>query len=196
MKKYLPLLVAAGVFITGGCSTVKYNRVYRYEDEFRDNIKNYTRVSIKAEEKRTEIGTARIIFEHVVNKDKERSDAYFVISRSSSSFKVDKTGFLKADDKKFDLSLINTESGIKIKSEVSTLGYNTLDTTGVAIGQMADIDTRTWIEDKFLINLSQEAAGAISVAEVVIFRFYFGPIPATYELKEKKLRLVKKVLRR
>jgi hypothetical protein len=195
MKKFLPLLVAAVAIAAGGCSTVKHNKVYSYRDEFRDNVKILTRVMLKPEDRRTEIGTSKIIFEHVVNKDMERVDAYFVISRSSSSFKVDKTGFLKADDKKFDLSLINTESGLKIRSEAGISGFNTLDTTGVAIGQMADMDTRAWIEDKFLINLSQEAAASISAAEVVIFRFYFGPIPATYELKGKKLISVQKVLK-
>ena len=194
MKGYSSFLIIAVTFSSVACSSVRYNRVYSVADEFRENVKTYTRISLRSEEKRTEIGSARIVLEKVVSNEGEAVRAYFVVTRSSFSFKVDDKGFIKADDKKFEISLLDPVSQLKTKSEATISGLATVDTSGVVTGQSADIETRTWIEDKFVINLAKEVETGILKAQNVLFRFYFGPIPATYELKEKKLVLVKQIL--
>jgi hypothetical protein len=185
----------ASAFLAFSCSSVIYNKVYRIDDEFRDNVKHYTRVNIRPADKRTEIGSARITLEKVVNKEGEAVNAYFVINRSSSSFKADNAGFIKAGDKKFEISLLDPVSEFKSRSEAAISGLATVDTSGLVTGQTPGIDTRTWIEDKFVVTLSQEVVMGISEAKDVIFRFYFGPIPATYKLEGYKLLAVQKVLK-
>ena len=195
MKRVLQLLIIAISFAAVSCGTLRYNRVYSYDDEFRDNVKTYTRVSVKPEERRTEIGSARLIMEKKTSKEGEAINAYFIIYRSSSSFKVDRSGFVKVGDKKYGLSLQDPVSELKSKSEVSISGIATVDTSGTVTGQTADIDTRTWIEEKFVISFSREVAERMTEAESVLFRFYFGPIAATYRLEGRRLGVIKQVFK-
>ena len=194
MKITLHLLIIIVSFAEVSCGTLKYNKVYSYEDEFRDNVKTYTRIRIKPEERKIEIGSARLIIEKEAGDEGEATNAYFVIYRSSSSFKVDRSGFVKIGDKKYEVNLKDPVSELKTKSEVSISGIATADTSGVVTGQTANIDTRTWIEDKFVINFSKEVTAGITASSDIIFRFYFGPIPATYRLEGRSLEAVKRIL--
>jgi hypothetical protein len=191
---YLVFILMVGL-IAVACSTVKYNKVYSYQDEFLNNSKKYTRVHLRPEEKRTEIGAANIIFEKEMNKDGESGNAYFVVCRASSSFKVKDKGFIKTGDRQFEVLLMNPVSEVKSKSEATISGTVLADTSGVVTGQTANIDTRTWIEDKFVINLSTEIAEAITKSSNIILRLYFGPIPITYKLEGYKLISVKNALK-
>lgn len=182
-------------FVAVACSSVKYNKVYSYQDEFLHNSKKYARIHLKPIERRTDIGAANIIFEKEINKEGEDINAYFVVYRSSSSFKVKDKGFIKTGDRQYDVLLMDPVSQFKSKSEATISGIATADTSGVVTGQTADIDTRTWIEDKFVINLSKEIAEGIKEASNVILRFYFGPIPITYKLEGYKLLSVKNAMK-
>jgi hypothetical protein len=195
MKNNFTILILMVALVAVACSTVKYNKVYSYQDEFLHNSKKYTRIHLKPVERRTEIGSANMIFEKEMNKEGEAVNVYFVVSRSSSSFKVKNKGFVKTGDKQFDVPLMDPVSEFKSKSETTIYGIATADTSGVVTGQTADIDTRTWIEDKFVINLSNEIAEGIKEASNVILRFYFGPIPITYKLEGYKLLSVKNALK-
>jgi hypothetical protein len=93
------------------------------------------------------------------------------------------------------LKLKDTVSELKTKSEASVSGIASVDSSGVVSKQTADIDTRTWIEDKFIVDISHAAAAEILRASDIIFRFYFGPIPVTYKLEGYKLRSVQNTLK-
>ncbi len=194
MKNRILRLIMTCIFVLNSCSTVKYNKVYSYYDEFRDNSKKFVRVGIKSEEKRSEVGTARIIMEKEAMKEGEEVRAYFVIWRSSASFAADGSGFIKVGGMKYELSLQDQVSKFRTKSEANITNFAAPDSTGLSSAFSTDIDTRTWIEDKFVITLPDEVVKAISGTSEAIFRFYFGPVPASYILDRRRLKLVKEVI--
>jgi hypothetical protein len=195
MKKHLLYLLIIISFTITSCETLKYNRVYIYKDEFRESERTYTTIRIKPEERRTEIGSARLVLEKELGQGWEDINAYFIIYRSSSSFEVDRSGFVKIGDHKYELSLQDPVSEFKSESEATISGIASVDSSGVVSGQTADVDTRTWIEDKFVVYLPQEVVSDAAEAEAVIFRFYFGPIPVTYKLGGKNLDSAQEVLK-
>jgi len=190
---YLIILVSCA---TVSCGTLRYNKVYRYRDEFRDNEKAYTRIKVRPDERRTEVGSARVIIEKELSNEGTSVNLYFVIYRSASSFRTGFSGFLKAGDKKYELALKDHVWELRTKSEASVSGIATVDSSGIVTGQTADIDTRTWIEEKFVASLSGEMVSVIDGSAEALLRFYFGPIPATYIIKRKRLAAIKKVLER
>lgn len=192
MKKYCRLVLVVMVILSS-CSSVRYNKIYNYDDEFRGNSRKLVRISIKPEERRTEIGVARVVFEKVRSSVYEEVNAYFVISRSSSSFKADEKCFVKVGGKHYELQLFDHKSEYRSVTEVGASGFSFSDSVGAKSLFSSDVDTRTWVEDKFIIKLSGEVLIALSGAGEVFFRFYFGPIQGTYRFKGRKLCLLKSV---
>ena len=195
MKRCILYLSFILVILIASCSSIRYNRGYRYDDEFRGGVRNYIRVSIKPEERRTEIGVARVIIEKEIKGSLENVKAYFVVSRTPSSFKSEKTGYMKVGDHKFELSIEDPISELRTKSEATMSGFSRSDSTGVESEQSADIETRVWNEDKFILNLSGEIVSVVLEAREVIFRFYFGPIPATYRITGSTLEELQEALK-
>jgi hypothetical protein len=194
MKREILNLIIIIQIAAVSCGTLRFNKVYRYKDEFRENEKAYTRIRVRPDERRTEVGTARVIIEKESGIKGISADLYFVIYRSASSFRVGLSGYLKAGENKYKLALRDPASELRTKSEATISGITTIDSSGVVTGQAADIDTRTWIEEKFVISLSREMVSGITGSEEAVFRFYFGPIAATYAIKGNKLSAIKKVL--
>lgn len=64
------------------CSTQRYNKICSNEDEFPGTKKDYVSIRLKHEEKRTEIGPAKMIFKR--KSHEKPADAYFVIYRADS----------------------------------------------------------------------------------------------------------------
>jgi len=56
------------------------------------------------------------------------------------------------------LVLRERASELRTKSEATLSGIVTVESLGVASWQTADIDTRSWIEEKFVVNLEREEA--------------------------------------
>ncbi len=193
MKKMLTGFIVMIAVVLWSCSAVRYNKVYKYDDEFRGSSRKYVRVLLRPVERRTEIGHARVIFEKVKGVQGVSRDAYFVIMRAASSFGADRKGFLKAGENKYDLELRDPVSEYRSKTDETVSTVVSKDTSGVSVSTTTDIDTRTWIEEKFIISITDEGAGAIKASDEIIFRFYFGPVPVTYILKGKKLGLLKEV---
>lgn len=156
--------------------------------------RGYVRVMLKPEERRTEIGHARVIFEKVSGVQGVNRDAYFVIMRAASSFGADRKGFLKAGGIKFETELRDPVSEYRTSTDETVSTVVSKDTSGVSVSTTTEIDTRTWIEEKFIITIPGEIAGAIMTSDEIIFRFYFGPVPATYHISGKKLQAIKEVI--
>lgn len=151
-------------------------------------------MEIRPLEPRTEIGYAKIIFEREFSDKNDLVKAYFVIDRSSSSFKIDNQGFIRIDDISFNITFEDILSEQKMKTETSTSSYLTTDSTTVSSGSTVDSDSRIWIDDKFLFTLSEDMIEKIKTSDNIIFRFYFGPIPGTFRIKGTDLKFVKKIL--
>jgi hypothetical protein len=196
MKREILYLIIVIQIAAVSCVTPRYNKVYRYKDEFRENEKAYTRIRVRPDERRTEVGPARVIIEKESDIKGISTDLYFVIYRSASSFRVGLSGYLKAGENKYELALRDPLSELRTKSEAANSDITSVDSSGVVTGQAAGIDTRTWIEKKFVISLSQEMVSGITGSDEAVFRFYFGPMPATYVIKGNRLSAIKKVLNR
>jgi hypothetical protein len=190
--KYL-LLILPGLLLTS-CSWLFYDNYQKFDDEFRNNKKFIARVVIDPEERRTEINSAYVIFEREVSSDQDNVKAFFVISRSSNSFKIEDQGFLKANNQSFEIKIINTVSEYKSSTETSVKTYAKTDSTGVETGQTTDIDERNWIDDKFMFSLTPEMISEIRKSDDFIMRFYFGPMQATFKFRGSKLEPIHKVL--
>lgn len=182
------------VIVLWSCSSVRYNKAYRYDDEFRGSSREYVRLMLKPEERRTEIGHARVIFEKVEGLQGVNRYAYFAIMRSASSFGADRDGYMKSGEIRYELELRDPVSEYRTSTDETVSTVFSKDTTGVSVSTTTDIDTRTWIEEKFIISIPEESAEAIKAWDEVVFRFYFGPVPVTYHISGNKLLVIKEVL--
>jgi hypothetical protein len=183
------------IMTMAGCSGRFYNRVIAYDDEFRNSSKRIARVSIRNEEKRTEVNAAKIVFEKVkdISGGESYLSAYFVIARSSTSFRIESDGYMKAGGQKFELKLVEPVSEFKTESESSSSSLVSADSTGVSSYETSDTSTNMWFDEKFIIDFTPEMVTAIRSSDELTFRFYFGPLQATYILDGKKLKAVKGV---
>jgi hypothetical protein len=194
MKKMTCFLLAIISLFLTSCSWIFYDNFQKFDDEFKNSKKIIARIILDPEERRTEINSAAVIFEREVSSNQDIVKAYFVIARSTNSFKIENSGFLKADNQSFEINVINQVSEYKSKSETSVSTYAKTDSTGVKTGQTTDIDENIWIDDKFMFTLTPEIISKIKKADEFIVRFYFGPIPATFKFKGSKLKPIHKVL--
>ncbi len=192
ISKYLILIIPSIILIS--CSHLFYDNYQKFDDEFRSNKKLIARILLRPEERRTEISSAYIIIEREISEKQDNVKAYVVVARSSTSFKIENTGYLKADNQSFELNISNPVSEYKSKNETSVSAYSKTDSTGVSTGQTTDIDERTWIDDKFVFSLTPEMIAKIKKSSEIIFRFYFGPIPATFRISGSKFNPIYKVL--
>ena len=183
------------MIMAAGCSGRFYNRVITYDDEFRNSSKRIARVSIRNDERRTEVTSAKIVFEKVkdVSGGESYPSAYFVIARSSTSFRIESDGYMKAGGQKFELKLVEPVSEFKTESESSSSSLVSADSTGVSSYETSDTSTNMWFDEKFIIDFTPEMVTAIRSSDELTFRFYFGPLQATYILDGKRLKAVKGV---
>jgi hypothetical protein len=188
------LFLLSLLMITSGCSWLFFDDFQKFDDEFKNSKKLIARVLLDSQERRTEINGAYIIFDREISDKKDITKAYLVISRTSSSFKVEKSGFLKADGKTFEIEISQPETEYKSKNETSVSTYAKSDSTGVTSGQTTDIEQHSWIDDKFMFTVTPEMISAIKETNNVVLRFYFGPVPATFIIKGSKLYSVHKAL--
>ncbi|MCU0472914.1 MAG: hypothetical protein MUC93_06055 [Bacteroidales bacterium] len=194
MKRLFILWFILSTINFWSCSSIKYNKIYRYDDEFRGNFREYVRILVRPEDRHTEIGNARIIFERVEGIGGGFRDAYFVIMRAASSFRADKVGFLKSGESKFEIKLTDPVSELRMETDETVSTYISQDSTGTSVTTSTDTDTRTWVEEKFIIKIPDESVRAILETDEIVFRFYFGPVPVTYIISGKKLELIKEII--
>jgi hypothetical protein len=194
MNKSKVLLLALPILFLSGCLRMFYVNFQKFDDEFKNNTKIIARILIRPEERGTEINYSQVIFEREVSANQDIVKAYFVISRSTTSFKIENLGYLKADNQSFEINVVCPVSEYKSKNHTSVSTYAKTDSTGVKTGQTTDTDQQTWIDDKFIFTLTPEMIAKIKKSDEFIVRFYFGPIPATFKFKGPDLKPIHKVL--
>lgn len=195
MKHKIAFLIIGPFLIVSGCSRLFYEKVQEFDDEFNNSKKIIARMHIKPQERRTEINYARIIFEREFSDQSEALTTYFVVSRSSSSFKTGQAGYLRIGNDNFRITPGSILSEQKSETESSVSAYIDNDGTSVSPGSTTDTDTRLWIEDKFRLTMTPEMITKIKTADVITFRFDFGPIPGTFKIKGLNLDRIKKILK-
>lgn len=180
--------------ISPGCKGWLYSNVYRYEDEFSKSTKTTGRVNVISREPVTDIGSADIIFENEESSTgKSNASAYFVIQRASSSFGIKKPAFVKIGDKTFEVKITETFPEFKSGIESSAFSSMSSDSSGIKASSLVNTSTRNWIDEKFQISLAPEMISSLGSAGEVIIRFYFGPETATYRLRGRDLKTMKRV---
>lgn len=194
MKKVKYFIFGISFLFMTSCSWMFYDNFQKFDDEFKNSRKVIARIDLDPQERRTEINSAHVIFEREITDKQDNVKAFFVIARSSTSFKIENLGYLKADNQSFEINIINPVSEYKSKSETSVETYTKTDSTGVKTGQTTDIDERIWIDDKFIFSLTPEMISIIKKTDEFNVRFYFGPIPATFRFKGSKLKPIHKML--
>jgi hypothetical protein len=194
MKKIKYLLFGIPLVLMTSCIWMFYDNFQIFDDEFKNNRKVIARIDLIPQERRTEINSAHVIFEREISDKQDNVKAFFVIARSSTSFKIENSGYLKSDNQSFEINIINPVSEYKSTNETSVETYTKTDSTGVKTGQTTDIDERIWIDDKFMFSLTPEMISIIKKADEFKVRFYFGPIPATFRFKGSKIKPIHKML--
>lgn len=194
MNKLKYIIFALTILLNAGCSRMFNVNFQKFDDEFKNTSKIIARIDLAPEERRTEINWAHVIFEREISDKQDNVKAYFVISRSSTSFKIENSGYLKADGQSFEINFANAVTEYKSKNETSVETYTKTDSTGVKTGQKTDIDENIWIDDKFIFSLTPEMISKIKNTNEFIVRFYFGPVPATFRFKGSKLKPVQRML--
>jgi hypothetical protein len=194
MKKINVIILTILSLSFSGCSWLIYDNFQKFDDEFKNSRKYIARAVLYPEERSPEINSANIIIEREVASDRDVVKAYFVISRTTKSFKIENSGYIKAGNQTFEINAAEAVSEYKLKSESSVSSYTRTDSTGVSTGHSTVIDEQSWIDDKFIFILTPEMVSGIRNADEFIVRFYFGPVPATFKFKGSRIKNVHKVL--
>ncbi len=194
MKRISYLLSLSTILLAAGCSVFIYPKYQRFSDEFKESDKRIARITLNPEERRTEINSATVIFEREIAAGSDITKAYIVVDRSTESFSVESSGYMKAGDQTFEINVVNPVTEYKSRNQTSTSAYAKSDSTGVVTSLTTEADEHNWIDYKFTFALSPGMITQIKETDEFIVRFYFGPVPATFKFRGSKLKPIQKVL--
>ncbi len=167
-----------------------------FEDEFK-NTKTYTLTqNISPDEFPSYISHATITYSRAIADSGENVKIYFVISRSTKSFKVDNKGFVKLAGKKFELHCATEAPELKTRQESSTSSTTTKDSTGVKTTYNTDLKSESWYDDKFVVEFTPEMIESLLKTDQILYRFYFGPEQVTFSIDNYYLKQVKSLFKK
>ncbi len=193
MKKTLLFTISIASIFFSSCGFLLNNQ-NAYTDEFR-NSKIFTIKQIVSPiEFGSEISNATLTYERIVSETSESLNLYFIIARSTGSFRIEKKGFLKVNNTNFELFPETEGTEYNTKQETNTSTTTTKDSTTVKTQYNTDVQSYNWLTDKFIVRFTPEMMASISKTNELIFRFYFGPTPATFIIKGFYLNQVQKLL--
>jgi hypothetical protein len=137
---------------------------------------------------------ANITFERCILESGETLNAYFVLNRNSSSFKIEKGGFMKAFGKSYEISIENQETENKSQLVSKTESTSVKDSTKVKTESKTVSNTYDWYQEKFIIHFTPDMIESIKNTDELIFRYYLGPKQATLKFTGSPLKRLKKLL--
>jgi len=161
-----------------------------------DEFKHTKKITLDVSEVPTEYITSNVIstnitFEKSISESGETLNAYFVLKRNSSSFKLDKDCFIKASENSYKITIENQETEIKSRLESKSESLSVKDSTKVKTQSKTVSSSYDWYEEKFIIPFTPEMVESIKNTKELIFRFYLGPKQATFRLKGTPLKRLK-----
>lgn len=190
--KYSKITILLITFLFCGCSSL-FSPYKTINDEFK-NSKTITLVeTLFPIEWNSVLTSATITFERKISSDNETVNLYFVLSRKSSSFNIEKKAFLKTDGKNYEVNLENENSELRTQQQSSTTSTTTKDSTKVKTEYKTDIKNYDWYEDKFIVRLTPEIINSLEKTNELLIRFYFGPELTTLKIKGYSLKRVQKL---
>ncbi len=177
MKSFLPLPLTTLFLCVFVSCTAYFNRIDTYHDEFKGTKKYILQHYVLPQERRSPVGSVNITYEKEITAAKtEVFNMYFVFTRGTTSFNIDRKGFLKIGSTRFDIETKSMQT--ELKTGVNDTSTTTTDSTGTHT--IASSETVHWVNDKFKIALSPEMIAEIAKNQAMMIRFYSGPIPVTF----------------
>ncbi|NDP21602.1 MAG: hypothetical protein GZ091_11065 [Paludibacter sp.] len=192
MKKVSIIPIVFCLILTG-CSYLLNSTNKAFEDEFK-NTKTYTiEQTLRPIEFNSKVSSAILTFSRTITDSGESVKVYFIIARSTSSFKVDKKGFMKANGSKFEFISEPEASEYKSIQESSTTTTTTKDSSSVKTTYNTDVKNTNWYDDKLVVQLTPDMVKSVLQTDELLYRFYFGPEQVSFRLKGFTLQRVKKL---
>jgi hypothetical protein len=149
--------------------------IQTFQDEFRGSKKYILEQTLFTTERTylSHVSSLSIFFEkEIIPSQAEQNNMYLVFSRGTSSFTIDKKGFLKIGETTFPIEAKGMQT--EYKTNVNT----SVDTAGVT-----STETSHWLNDYFKIPLTTEMVALMRKNQGLTLRFYAGPIPLTFVIK-------------
>lgn len=160
-------------------------------DDFKNTKKSTFEITVIPTEFRTPVQNANIVFERITGGNTETANVYFIISRSSSSFNMERKCYVKADGKNYELEIESEGTEFKTNHETSSTTTTVKDSTKVKTESISKSNNINWYEDKLVIRLTPEIKNSLLKTNELLFRFYFGPKEGTFRVKGYSLKRVK-----
>jgi len=190
MKKKL-LLFGLVTFALSSCSLFFPYRVV--SDEFKNTKKAIFAIDLPPTEYNTTITSSAITFENALSDSAETINAYFVLHRSSSSFKLDKKCFMKASGKSYEINIENAETESRSALNTTTTSTTVKDSAKIKTKLETISNTDNWYEDRFIVRLTPQMIESVRNTDELLFRFYSGPEQATFKFSGWTMKRVKQV---
>jgi len=191
MKKKL-LLFGFITFAMSSCSVFFPYRVV--SDEFKNTKKAIFAIDMTPKEYNTAITSSAITFENALSDTTETINVYFVLHRSSSSFKLEKKCFMKASGKSYEISIENAETENRFAQNTTSTTTTVKDSAKIKTKLETTSNIDNWHEDRFIIRLTPQMIESVRNTDELLFRFYSGPEQATFRFSDWTLKQVKRVL--
>jgi len=190
MNSFKIFLTAVICFFLTGCAFL-FNPYTTTLDDFKSSKKSTLELTSWPTEIQSPVLNANIIFERITYANDESVNIYFVISRSSSSFKMENKCYIMADGKRYELNIESEGPVYQTKLESSSSTVSVKDSTKVKTESNSKLNTYNWYEEKLVIRITPDIKISLLKSSELQFRFYFGPKQGTFSFKGKSLKRVK-----
>src|ERR1035437_1915206 len=140
-------------FTLTGCSL--FYPLNTQVDEFKHTKKITLEIgAIPLEHITNSVISTNITFEKSISESGETLNAYFVLNRNSSSFKLDKGCFIKAFGKSYETAFENQETANRSQLISMTQSSSVKDSTKVKTESKTVSNSYDWYEEKFVIRFT------------------------------------------
>jgi hypothetical protein len=182
------------LFVTlTGCSL--FYPINTQVDEFKHTKKITLEIGVLPTEHLINSATStNITFEKCISESGETLNAYFVLNRNSSSFKLEKDCFVKAFGKSYEIAIENQETVNRSQILSMTQSSSVKDSTKVKTESKTMSNSYDYYEEKFVIRFTPEMVESIKKTDELIFRYYLGPNQATFRITGIPLKRLKYLL--
>ena len=190
MKSRLLFLLVC--FTLNGCSLL-FNPYVTVTDDFKNTKKSTFELTAYPTEIQSPVTNANITFEHITKVSGEDVNVYFVMSRSSSSFKPDKKCFVKAGGATYEMEIHKAETEYKTALKTGSTTTTVKDSTKVKTELTTNTTSYDWFDEKFVIRFTPEMKNSLLKTDELVFRFYLGPHEGTFRFNGYTLKRIQKL---
>ena len=190
MKSSFSIPILIFCIMLSGCALL-YNPYVTTKDDFKNTKKSTFEISTLPNGYRSPVSKADIIFERITKEKGEDANVYFVISRSSSSFAIEKKCYIKVDSINYELPVEKEDTEYKSKQESISTTTTVKDSTKIKTESTSKTNSYNWFDDKLVVRLTPGIKSALLKSNELNFRFYFGPEEGTFTFKGYALKKIK-----